>query len=252
MVLVSGIEFRIIFHYRLLQDIDYRSLCCIANLWCLSINITTSSCPVTPDAPATQDSLQLPEFLSSWWPSLCIPSPHPHSPVSGGRHNSVTERCESFTWIPQIWWRETEQLDNTCQHLPAHLHLRTPSPHLPWAESLSPGPCPRGPRELACEGVHPSGRVGQGARGRGKVEVAGLLVHSWVLCPAHFLCHFAYYLSPSSGRVEVCHVHGVTTALRPPLSAHRKHCLAPAWRVYQPAKSKPTDRAWSAWELRDL
>ena len=37
-VLVSGVQLQILFHYRLLQDIEYRSLCYAVNPCCLSIS----------------------------------------------------------------------------------------------------------------------------------------------------------------------------------------------------------------------
>ena len=160
------------------------------------------------------------------------------------------ERLESFTWISQLWGRETEQMD-ACQHLPAHLPLFAPSPHLLWAESPSPGPPPKGPRELAYEGFTLRGGSVKEPEGEVKLRVqASLFIHEDFAL--HTLPLSLCLLSPSSGRAEVCCVHGVTTALSPPLSTHRKHCLVPAGRVHHPAESKPTDQAWSAWELSDL
>ena len=167
------------------------------------------------------------------------------------RHNSVTRK----TWVLYLNLPDVGKGDWADRHLWAS--PRTPAPALtfsisPMSLRASPqGHPPEGPDSWPMKGS-PFRRVGQEPEGEVKLRVQGSL-----FIPGYFALHTLplsfCLLSPSSGRVEVCRVHGMTTALRPPLSGHRKHCLVPAWRVHHhPAESKSTDRAWSAWELGDL
>ena len=100
------------------------------------------------------------------------------------RHNSVTRK----TWVLYLNLPDVGKGDWADGRLWAS--PRTPAPARTFSISpVSWEPLPRVTSQRAQRAglwrVHPLGQVGQGARGRGKVEGAGLLVHSWGLCPAH-------------------------------------------------------------------